>query len=653
MVTLSIDIETYSSVSIQKSGVFPYAAAPDFRVLLFGYAVDDEPVQVVDLASGEEIPDTIIEALFDPNVIKTAYNAQFERACLAVHFGREMPAAQWACTQAHALTLGLPMRLGDVAKALNLPADKQKDRNGLALIRFFCIPQKTKPDASLFGHTSARNWPEDNSIKWAQFKDYCAQDVEVERTIRKTLEKHPVINSEQELWELDQKINAAGVEVDPVLINHAVRCADLYQTRLIAEAVKLTGLNNPQSVTQIKAWLKSAADLEVESLNKESVPVLLAETDNETVKRVLEIRQELSKTSVKKYEAMDRSKCKDNRIRGLFQYYGANRSGRWAGRLVQVQNLPQNKMKDLDMARGLLKKGLYEGIEMLWDSVPNVLSQLIRTALVAGKGKQFVVSDFSAIEARIIAWLAGEEWRMEVFRTHGKIYEASASQMFRVPIEEITKALRQKGKISELALGYGGGAGALKAMGALNMGLTDEELNPLVKTWRKANPAITALWWDTEAAAMEALQGGTGFVAESRVTYTYRDGILFAHLPSGRSLCYVNPRIEPDLRFGGKDTITYEGYLNGSWLRLKTYGPKLVENLIQGIARDALAAAMIRLNEKNYKIVTHVHDEVVIEAPADQDCLQEICSIMGQDLSWAPGLPLPAAGFTTYFYKKD
>lgn len=388
------------------------------------------------------------------------------------------------------------------------------------------------------------------------------------------------------------------------------------------------------------------------SLNKENVPALLKQAKSDTVKRVLEIRQELAKTSIKKYEAMERSKCQDNRIRGLFQFYGANRSGRWAGRLVQVQNLPQNHLVDLDLARQLLRDGDTETLELLFGNVPGTLSELLRTALVAGEGNRFVVADFSAIEARIIAWLAGEEWRMEVFRTHGKIYEASASQMFKVPIEQITKAnpLRQKGKIAELALGYGGAAGALIAMGALKQGLEEKELKPLVKTWRNTNLKITGLWWDVEEAAMDALKGAS--VLLKGIAFRYESGILFITLPSGRSLAYVRPRIEKDPKYG-KQMITYEGYEQGKWSRLKTYGPKLVENIVQAIARDCLAAAMIRLDRQGFKIVMHVHDEVVIEAPEADDCLEEVCRIMGEDLPWAPGLPLPAAGYETYYYLKD
>lgn len=665
MTVLSIDIETYSDIDLMKSGVYPYAESESFQVLLFAYAFDDEPVKVIDLAQGEKIPEDVTEALFDEKTIKTAYNAAFERTCLAKHFGQAMPPEQWECTMAQALTLGLPISLAEVGKALKLPQDRQKSSAGTALIRYFCVPQKRRKeiDPYLFDDpylASHRNYPKDSPAKWEQFKAYNLQDVETERTIRRALANNSMSKTEHKIWCLDQAVNDRGVEVDAQLVDQAIKCASEHQEKLEEEAFQLTGLDNPNSVAQLKKWLKEAEGLEVESLNKESIPGLLKQAESETVKRVLGIRQELAKTSIKKYTAMRNSKGKDNRIRGLFQYYGANRSGRWAGRLVQVQNLPQNHLDDLDLARQLLRSGDYETIEMLYGNVPGTLSELIRTALVAKEGCKFTVADFSAIEARIIAWLAGEEWRMEVFRTHGKIYEASASQMFKVPIEEITKGnpLRQKGKIAELALGYGGAAGALKAMGALKQGLKESELKPLVNTWRNANPKITQLWWDVEGAAMEAVMGqgnrsylgkhltfGIGHVDVNTIA-------LFIKLPSGRELAYVRPRIEKDPKYG-KDMITYEGYEQGKWSRLKTYGPKLAENIVQAIARDCLAAAMLRLDEHGFKIVMHVHDEVVIETPEEDDCLDEVCRIMGQPLDWAPELPLPADGYETKYYRKD
>mgnify|MGYP001035667637 FL=1 len=660
MTVLSIDIETYSDIDLKKSGVYRYAESENFNVLLFGYAFDDEPVTVIDLASGEKLPAEVEAAISAKTVIKTAFNANFERTCLAKYFNKPMPPEQWQCTQVLALTLGLPQSLEEVGKALGLTQNKQKSSNGAALIRFFSVPQKrkaTEVEGSLFkGPKQYRNLPTDHPEKWAQFKAYCAQDVEAERAIREQLIKISSINEfERHLWCIDQKINDYGVEVDQALVRHAIRCDRNYQKRLEAEAFELTNLDNPKSVSQLKAWLFETEGMEVESLNKDTVPSLLKQINNTKVQRVLEIRQELAKTSVKKYEAMARSVCRDSRVRGLFQYYGANRSGRWAGRLVQVQNLPQNKLKDLDLARQLLRGGDYEALELLFDSVPDVLSQLIRTAIIAGESKRFIVADFSAIEARIIAWLAEEEWRMEVFRSHGKIYEASASRMFKVPIEEITKdnPLRQKGKIAELALGYGGNVGALKNMGALKMGLTEDELPDLVKTWRAANPKITSLWWEVEEAAMAAIQDGwETSLRYDRLVFNCQSGFLFITLPSGRRMAYVRPRIEKDLRFG-KPIITYEGYEQGKWSRIQTYGPKLVENIVQGIARDCLATALTRLDAAGYRIVMHVHDEVVLEVPNGQSSLDEVCSIMSQPISWAPGLPLPADGYETYYYRKE
>jgi len=659
MTTLALDIETYSSVDIKRSGVYPYAEAPDFQVLLLAYAFDDEPVQLVDLAQDEELPNQVYYALFDEAILKTAFNANFEITCLSRHFGRALDPRQWGCTMVQALSAGLPMSLADVGRALSLPVDKQKLSTGTSLIRYFCVPQKRRAagNPALF-EVSLRNRPADNPEKWELFRQYCIQDVETERAIRERLEMYPINKTEQRVWQLDQAINSCGVQVDTQLVQQAITCASAHQQKLEEEAIALTGLDNPKSVTQVKRWLKEAEGLEVESLNKENVPALLKEAQSDTVKRVLGIRQELAKTSIKKYEAMERSRCSDNRIRGLFQYYGANRSGRWAGRLVQVQNLPQNHLADLDLARQLIREGDYESLELLYGNVPATLSELLRTALVAGKGNKFVVADFSAIEARIIAWLAGEDWRMEVFRTHGKIYEASASQMFKMPIEEITKGspLRQKGKIAELALGYGGSVGALRAMGALKMGLEERELKPLVNLWREANQKITQLWRTVEGAAMEALTGGgyRSYVGKHLAFGMCGGGVLTlqVQLPSRRDLCYVRPRVERDSKFGN-EVITYEGYEQGKWGRIKTYGPKLVENIVQGIARDCLAAAMLRLDKAGYRIVMHVHDEVVLEVQQDQDCLETVCQIMGEALPWAPGLPLPADGYETYYYRKD
>lgn len=650
MTILSVDIETFSSVDLTKCGVYAYTEAHDFEIMLFGYAFDNEPVKVIDLASGENLPEEVNRALADPGVIKTAFNANFERACIYVHFNYFMPPEQWRCTSVHALTLGLPTKLEEVAKAMKLK--QQKDTAGKNLIRYFSLPCKpTKANGQ-----RTRNLPEHAPEKWAQFKAYCAQDVEVERQIRKALERFPVLPVEQKLWELDQRINDGGIQVDPDLVAHAIACDTAYQERRAEEAARLTGLDNPKSVSQLKAWLLEAGGLEVESLNKETVPELLKQAESETVKRVLGLRQEMAKTSVKKYQAMDRARCKDNRIRGLLQFYGANRTGRWAGRLVQVQNLPQNHLADLDLARNLLKAGEYDTLELLFDSVPAVLSQLIRTAFIPSPGHRFIVADFSAIEARVVAWLAGEKWRLDVFNTHGKIYEASASAMFKVPIEQITKGnpLRQKGKIAELALGYQGGKGALITMGALKMGLEEEELPGLVTSWRKANPAIVQFWWDVEKAAIEAVREKKAVTLQHGLTFSYESGILFIRLSSGRRLAYVRPRIETNSRFD-KPALTYEGTEQGTkqWGRLYTYGGKLVENIVQATARDCLAEAMLRLDAAGYRIVMHVHDEVVLEEPNCRGSLEDACGVMGQPIPWAPGLPMRADGFETNYYKKD
>lgn len=649
MSILSIDIETYSSVDLIKCGVYSYTEAPDFEILLFGYAFDDDPVKVIELATGETLPHAVLLAMNDPEIIKTAFNANFERTCIAKHFQLPMNPDSWKCTSVHALTLGLPNNLDGVAKVLNLK--EQKDSVGKALIRYFSIP--CKPTKANGGR--ARNLPQHNPEKWQLFKSYCGQDVEVERVIRKKLEPFPIPAFEQKLWSLDQRINDRGVGVDPNMIKHAIACDEQYQEKLLEEAVELTGLDNPNSVAQLKEWLLEAEGLEVDSLNKETVPALLKQTENDTVHRVLELRQEMAKTSVKKYVAMDRARCSDNRIRGLLQFYGANRTGRWAGRLVQVQNLPQNKIRDIDLARQLLLSGDYDTLELLFDSVPVVLSQLIRTAFVASPGCIFYDADFSAIEARVIAWFAGEKWRMEVFNTHGKIYEASASQMFKVPVESITKhnPLRQKGKISELALGYQGGKGALITMGALKMGLAEEELPDLVTAWRRANPNIVKFWWDVEAAAILAVQEKRAVKMHHGLVFSYESNMLFIKLPSGRRLAYVRPKLI-DGQFG-KPALTYEGQdqTTKQWKVLDTYGGKLVENIVQATARDCLAEAMVRLDAAGYQICIHVHDEVVIDAPIGERSIEDVSELMGQPISWAPGLPLRADAFETEYYKKD
>jgi len=649
MKILGIDIETYSSVDLPSCGVYAYTSAPDFEILLFGYAFDDEPVRVIDLAQGEELPEKVLQALSDPKVTKSAYNANFERVCIAKHFNIPIPPEQWKCTAVHALTLGLPGYLDGVAKALKLK--QQKDTAGTLLINYFSKP--CKPTKANGGRT--RNLPEHDLEKWQKYKEYNEQDVKVERELRKKLAKYPVTEKEWGLWYLDQKINDLGVAIDTTLVKHAIICDESYQNRYFKEAQKLTGLENPNSVAQLKSWVEETTGKEVESLNKTKVTELIKETQNETVKQVLKLRQKMSKTSIKKYQAMKRAVCPDGRIRGLLQFYGANRTGRWAGRLVQVQNLPRNSLPDLDLARQLLRDGNYELLELLFDNVPEVLSELIRTALIPAPGHRFLVSDFSAIEARVIAWLADEKWRIDVFNSHGKIYEASAAHMFKVPIEEITKdsPLRQKGKIAELALGYGGSVGALKAMGALNMGLKEDELPELVETWRASNPNIAQFWWDVGNAAMKAVRDKTIVPVHHGIEFSYESGGLFLRLPSGRRLCYVRPRIETHDKYN-KPVLTYEGTEQGkTWGRIKTYGPKLVENIVQATSRDCLAEALLRLDKAGYHIVFHVHDEVILDEPEDSTSVEAVNEIMSQPIPWAPGLPLRADGFETKYYMKD
>jgi DNA polymerase len=653
LTTLSIDIETYSSIDLIKCGVYRYVEAQDFEVLLFGFAFDDDPIQVVDFANFEFLPEEVEAALTDPSIIKTAYNANFERTCLAKWFNRPMPPEQWRCSSVHALTLGLPGNLEGVAKALGL--DAQKDAAGKNLIKYFSVP--CKPTKSNGGRT--RNLPHQAPDKWQQFIEYNRQDVMVERVMRKKLEKYPVPEHEWKLWELDQRINDEGVRLDPVLVRQALICDEQYTARLKKEAKELTGLENPNSVKRLTEWLGNQG-LEIENgLRKEFMPELIENAPDETTKRALELRQEMAKTSIDKYNAMKRCMCADERARGLIQFYGANRTGRFAGRLIQVHNLPQNKIPDLDNARQLLRNGDYETLEMLFGSPPFVLSQLIRTAFIPSTGCRFIVSDFSAIEARVIAWLADEKWVLEVFRGHGKIYEATAAQMFHVPIETIEKGkenyhLRAKGKVATLSCGYQGGPDALIRMGALKNGLTEDELPGLVQGWRASNPHIVKLWYAAERAAVTAVKERRTVKLAKGVQYRYEKGWLFADLPSGRSLAYVNPQVKPDPKFE-KDGLTYEGVdqIKKTWCRQKTYGGKLVENLVQAIARDCLAVSMMRLDKAGYAIRLHVHDEVVIDEPIERDSIEDIKAIMGQPIDWAPGLPLRADAYETDFYKKD
>jgi len=651
MKILSIDIETYSPTDIKAAGMYKYAEDPDFEILLFAYQYDDEPVKIIDLASGERLPDKLLYDMQNEAITKTAFNAPFEITCITRYLGIRLFPSQWDCTLVRSAMAGLPLSLEQSAKALRL--EQQKMTEGKALIRYFSIPCKpTKANGF-----RTRNRPSDAPEKWETFKDYCIQDVVTERAIRDKLLWVKPTERERAVWLLDQSINARGVMVDMQLVDQAIAMDAINRERLTGEATDLTGLDNPNSVAQLKAWIEEQMqEGEVESLNKETVKKLLASTDDPDLTQLLKIRQEMGKTSVKKYNAMQAAVCRDMRIKGLFQYYGANRTGRWAGRLVQVQNLPQNHLEDLDQAREVLKSGDIETMSICYGNVPGVLSELIRTAFIAPSGHTFAVADFSAIEARVIAWLADEKWRLDVFNTHGKIYEASAAQMFKVPIESVTKGspLRQKGKIAELALGYQGSVGALTAMDSRG-DIPDNEKQQLIDDWRKANPAIVRLWGEVERAAIKAIDKGETITIRHGVKFIGGRGMLFIELPSGRRLSYTRPRLGNN-RFG-RLAIQYEGMEQTKkvWGMLDTYGGKLVENIVQAIARDCLAESMLRLDERGYKIVMHVHDECVIEIadflPAGQ--LEKICEIMGTPIPWAKGLPLRADGYITKYYKKD
>lgn len=663
MRTLALDIETYSSVDLGSAGVHAYCQSPDFEILVLAYAFDDDPVRVLDLCEQrgpDRLDDTDLKdqldewedlwhALQDPEIRKTAFNAVFERTCLAAYTKQPMLAEQWSCTMVQAMTLGLPGYLAGVAEVMQL--EQRKMESGKSLILFFSKPCS----ATRKNNSRGRNLPNHDPAKWRLFKDYCAQDVEVEREIRRKLDTYPAI-SEPKLWALDQRINDLGVRIDRQMVNNAVSFNIAYMARLEEEASNLTGLDNPRSVSQLKGWLQEQEGVEISSLNKAAISGLMDQATGNNTQRVLELRQELSKSSISKYEAMQRAVCADGRVRGLFQFYGANRTGRWAGRLVQVQNLPQNHLALLDDAREILRMGDFDGLELLFDNIPSVLSQLIRTAFIPEPGCRFVVADFSAIEARVIAWLAGETWRQEVFATHGKIYEASASQMFKVPIESIVKGspLRQKGKVAELALGYGGGPTALVKMGALDQGLSEEELPKLVKMWRNANTRIIKLWSDVEDAALRCVTDGIPTKLQHNLRFAVTHGVFFVQLPSGRLLSYINPQLETN-RFG-RSALTYEGMdqVTRKWGPKETYGGKLVENIVQAIARDCLAESMLRLDAAGYRIIMHVHDEVVLEVPVtNKTALADAAAIMGKSLPWAPGLILRADGFETPYYQKD
>ena len=643
---LSIDIETYSSVDLNASGVYAYASAPDFTILLLAFAFDCEDVSIIDLASGESIPDDLLYELTNPETVKTAFNANFERTCLSKYLNRPMPPEQWRCTMVQAMELGLPGSLSGAAAALGL--SEQKDSQGKACISYFskpCKPTKTNGNR-------VRNLPRHNSEKWEIFKSYCKQDVVVEREIKNKLRQFPITAGEQKLWECDQRINDRGIGVDLIMAKNAVMFSEKHKRQCTAEAVRLTGLDNPNSVTQLKNWIENRTEETLESLDKKAVDSLLNSTSDLLLKRVLELKKAMSKTSNKKYDSMLEAVCEDGRIRGTMQFYGANRTGRWGGRIIQPQNLPQNHINDLEAARQIVCEGDYELFEMLYD-VPSTLSELIRTALVPSSGRRFIVSDFSAIEARVIAYLAQETWRLKVFEDGGDIYCASASQMFGVPVVKhgVNGHLRQKGKIAELALGYGGSVSALESMGALEMGLSEDELQPLVDAWRASNPNITAFWRECQDAAMSAINDKPQRI-KCGITFYKKSGILFIGLPSGRALAYAKPQIGTN-RFGSP-SITYMGIKSrGTWERVETWGGKIVENIVQAFARDCLAESMLRLEKRGYEINFHVHDEVILDVPIGVSSAKEIASIMGEPIEWAQGLKLKAEAYETPFYKKD
>lgn len=644
MNSISVDIETFSSVNLQKCGVYRYVESDDFEILLFGYSIDNGEVQVIDLACGEEIPEEIINALMDNSVTKWAFNAMFERVCISkwLNLSEYLDPVSWKCSMIWSAYMGLPLSLEGVGAVLGL--EKQKLTEGKDLIRYFCTP--CTPTKSNGGRV--RNLPEHDLDKWERFKAYNLRDVEAEMSIKQRLSKFQMPENIWAEYHLDQEINDRGIAIDMTFVKQAVAIDEHTREKLTALMQDMTNLENPNSVQQMKGWL-SENGLETDTLGKKAVSEML-KTAPEPLGTVLELRQQLAKSSVKKYTAMENAVCHDGRARGMFQFYGANRTGRFSGRLIQLQNLPQNHMPDLEQARALVRSGNFDALTLLYDSVPEVLSELIRTALIPRDGMKFIVADFSAIEARVIAWLAGEKWRTEVFQKGGDIYCASASQMFNVPVEKhgVNGHLRQKGKIAELALGYGGSVGALKSMGALEMGIEEEELQPLVNAWRQSNPNITKLWWDVDRAVKTCVKQKTPTETHG-IQFIYQSGMLFIVLPSGRRLAYVKPRMGENV-FGG-ESVTYEG-VGGTkkWERIESYGPKFVENIVQAISRDILCYAMQTL--KNCSIVAHVHDEIIIEADMRMS-LPTVCEQMGRTPSWAKGLLLSADGYECQFYQKD
>ena len=649
MKKLSCDIETFSDVDLIRCGVYKYADSPNFEMLLFAYAVDDGDVHIIDIAGGEELPEEIIQAIKSDTVVKTAYNAQFERVCLSRYLklpeGEYLNPQSWYCTAVQAAELALPLSLADVGSVLGL--ERQKMTEGKELIKYFCVP--CKPTKSNGNRT--RNRPCHDINKWETFKKYCMRDVDVERQIADKLKMYPIRDEEHRLYVLDQIINDRGVLVDSELAEQAVKLNSIQTTVAVEQAYMITGLENPNSVTQLKQWLKENG-VEIESLSKKAVKSLADETDGD-VSEMLKLRLLMAKTSVKKYEAVIRSVCSDNRVHGMMRFCGANRTGRWSGNILQPQNLPQNHLPDLTLARDIVKDGDFEMLDMMFGNVPNVLSELIRTILIPKPNHRFIVADFSAIEARVLAWIAGEQWRIDTFKNGGDIYCASASKMFKVPVEKhgVNGELRQKGKISELACGYGGSVGALKNMGAVEMGVQENELQGLINDWRNANPHIVRFWYEVGNAAMKAIKEKTT-VPLGKLVFAYERGILFIRLPSGRRLSYIKPRIGTN-RFGG-DSITYMGINSAKkWDRLETFGGKLTENIVQGTARDLLANALINAANAGYDTVFHVHDEIICEVPNGYGSVDELCKLMCIKPEWADGLPLNADGFECEYYKKE
>lgn len=657
--SLSIDLETYSSVDLKKSGVYPYAESSDFEILLFAYAVNEGAVQVVDIACGEEVPDEILQALTDDTVTKWAYNSQFERVCLSYWLRKNYPQyfssysiaedsvgnyldpTSWKCSRIWGAYMGLPLSLKGIGAVLKL--DEQKMEEGSGLIKYFCKP--CRPTKKNGGRT--RNLPMHDPEKWALFKKYNKRDVEVELAIKEKLAKFPVPDFVWDEYHLDQEINDRGILLDMHFVEQAITVDAQTKEYLRSKMQEQTGLENPNSVVQMKSWL-SDNGVQAESLDKKAVKELISDSEDH-IADVLSYRQQLAKSSVSKYTAMQNAVCADGRARGMFQFYGANRSGRWAGRLIQLQNLPQNHMDDLEEARNLVRDGNFAALEILYDNIPNVLSELIRTAFIPKPGYKYIVSDFSAIEARVLSFLAREQWRVDVFKAGKDIYCESASQMFGVPVVKngINGHLRQKGKIAELALGYGGSVGALKAMGALDMGLSEDELQPLVNAWRSSNPHITQLWWDIDAAVKKAVMYKTSVQSHGFRIY-YKSGMLFIDLPSGRRLVYVKPRMGTN-QFGS-DSVTYEGINTSKWTRIESYGPKFVENIVQAVSRDILAYAMKTLS--HCFICGHVHDELIIECSPDVS-LSAVCEQMGRTPPWISGLLLRADGYECSFYQKQ